>query len=126
LRQRFRQAGLPGEIVSTEEAAYVLRLDHVQVDSLLFEDLARIGHRHQRAGDTTKAIAAFREAQALYRGDYMEADLYADWCAEERERLLDIYIDVVNALAELNFAAGDYASAAQDCHTALVREPCRE
>jgi DNA-binding SARP family transcriptional activator len=126
LRQKFREAGLTDEIIATDDAAYVLRLDRVRMDCLRFEELAHAGRKHQRAGRTAEAIAAFREAQNLYAGDYMEADLYADWCAEERERLLDIYIDVVNTLAELNFAAGDFASAAQDCHTALVREPCRE
>lgn len=126
LRQRFREAGLGDEIICTEEAAYVLRADRVRLDCLLFEEAARAGRSHQRAGRSADAIAAFRQAQSLYQGDYMEADLYADWCAEERERLIDIYIEVVNALAELNFIAGDFASAAQDCYTALVREPCRE
>lgn len=126
LRQRFREAGLADEIICTEDAAYVLRLDRADLDCCRFEEAARTGRSHQRAGRYAEAIAAFRQAQSLYGGDYMEADLYADWCAEERERLLDIYIDVVNALAELNFIAGDFASAAQDCYTALVREPCRE
>ena len=73
-----------------------------------------------------EAIHSYDQARMLYGGDFMEADLYADWCAEDRERLFELYVESLNALAELHYSQGEYAAAAQDCHTALVRELCRE
>ena len=126
LRQRLREAGFSQEAIITTDASYLLRLDCTWIDAMAFEELAREGRRHQRAGRVAEAIHAYQEARQLYRGDFMEADLYADWCAEERERLCEIYIELLNGLAELHFSRGEFAAAAQDCHTALVREPCRE
>lgn len=126
LRQRLRESGFSQEAIITTDASYLLRLDCTSIDAVAFEDLAREGRVHQRAGRVAEAIHAYEEARRLYRGDYMEADLYSDWCAEERERLCELYIELLNGLAELHFSRGEYAAAAQDCHTALVREPCRE
>ena len=126
LRQRLRERGFLQDVIMTTDSSYLLRQDCVWIDSAAFEALAREGRAQQRAGAVADAIHSFDEARRLYRGDFMEADLYADWCAEDRERFSELYIESLNALAELHFARGEYAAAAQDCHTALVREPCRE
>ncbi|MCW5695118.1 MAG: winged helix-turn-helix domain-containing protein [Bauldia sp.] len=126
LRQRLREAGLSQEAIVTTDASYLLRRDCVWIDALAFEDLVREGRAHQDAGRISEAINAYEEARKLYCGDYMEANLYADWCAEERERLGEVYLELLSGLAELHFARSEYAAAAQTCQTALVREPCRE
>lgn len=126
LRQRLREAGFHQDIITTADSSYVLRSDCVWVDSGAFETLVREGRAHHRAGEVADAIHVFEEARGLYAGDYMEADLYADWCAEDRERFCELYVETLNALAELHFAQGEYAAAAQECHTVLVSEPCRE
>ncbi|MHA1559399.1 MAG: AfsR/SARP family transcriptional regulator, partial [Alphaproteobacteria bacterium] len=126
LRQRLREAGLHQDIITTTDSSYVLRSDCVWVDSAVFETLVSEGRAHHRAGKVADALHAFEEARGLYAGDYMEADLYADWCAEDRERFSELHVETLNALAELHFAQGEYAAAAQECHTVLVSEPCRE
>jgi len=126
LRQRLRDAGFTQEAIVTADASYLLRRDCVWIDALAFEEQVREGRAHQNAGRIGEAINAYEEARQLYSGDYMEADLYADWCAEERERLSEIYLELLSALAELRFIRSEYALAAQTCQTALVREPCRE
>lgn len=126
LRQKLREAGIHDEIVATEGSSYVLRDARIWVDATAFEHLAASGREHQRAGRMREAVHDFEEARRLYRGDFMEADQYADWCAEERVRLSETFLDVLSRLAELYAARGDHASAAQACHAALVVEPCRE
>ncbi len=126
LRHQLRNAGLANEIIETAGPAYILKRDKVWIDCDAFENLYKEGERQVRAGRRDKAIRCFEEARALYRGDYLEEDLYADWCAEERERLCEIYLDVLGRLADAYAERGSYASAAQICRSALVREPCRE
>lgn len=125
LRQRLREAG-HNEIIKTTDASYLLRSDSVWIDHLAFEEFIRKGRAHQSAGEIADAIHCFEEARQLYRGDFMEADVYADWCAEDRERLFELYVETLNTLAELHYDVGEFAVAAQECHAALVREPCRE
>lgn len=126
LRHQLRNAGLSEEIIETVGPAYVLKRDQVWIDCDSFENLYKEGEQHVRAGRQDEAIRCFEEAQSLYRGDYLEEDLYADWCAEERVRLCEIYLDVLGHLADAYAERGSYASAAQICRSALVREPCRE
>ena len=126
LRQRLRDAGFQQEIVCTEDSSYRLRSDRVWIDAIAFEEAVQEARSQQWAGETVNAIHSFDAARQLYGGDYMEADLYADWCAEDRERICELYVESLNTLAELHFSQTEYAAAAQECHTALVREPCRE
>lgn len=126
LRRALRQAGLDGEILETAGESYLLAPDRLEVDRDRFErqiakarDLARRGHRPE-------ARALFEEAVEVYRGDDLEEDLYADWCAEERERLREVYLDALHQLAELCAAEEDHDAAIHVCRKALAREPCRE
>lgn len=96
------------------------------MDAETFEGLVRQGYAVERRGETEEALRLYREAEELYRGDYLEEDLYADWCAAERERLREVYLDLLGRMARLYAAQGDYLRAAQVCRQALVREPCRE
>jgi DNA-binding SARP family transcriptional activator len=126
LRQKLREAGFDREAIITVDSSYLLQTEAVRIDAHDFEVLVREGRAHQRNDRVDDAIRAYEEAKRTYRGDFMEGDLYADWCAEDRERLCETYIEVLNALAELHFRRLSFAAAAQECHAALVREPCRE
>ena len=126
LRRKLREAGLGDDVVKTVGPGYLLREDRVWIDRLEFENLARRGEELATQGDEDGAKRSLEAAQRLYRGDYLEEDLYADWCAEERENLCEIYFDLMTNLAERQAVRGNFASAAQACRTVLVREPCRE
>ena len=56
----------------------------------------------------------------------MADDLYADWCALERERLREIYLMALEKLANLQAEAGSCEKAVILCRKALSLEPCRE
>lgn len=126
LRSRLRDAGLPDDLVATEGSTYTLDARQVWIDAKAFEHHAAEGRAHERGGRDADAIREYEEARRLYRGDFFEADRYADWCAEERARLSEIHLDVLIRLAGRLVAKGDHAAAAQICHAALVVEPCRE
>jgi PAS domain S-box-containing protein len=126
LRRQLRAADVHEDIVETVGKAYVLRHDKVWVDSEAFERLVAEGSTLQRQQCWDEALDCYEEARRLYRGDYMEEDLYADWCTAERERLYEIYLEMLAGMADCHAERGHYAEAAQVCRTALVRDPCRE
>ena len=126
LRRQLRAAGMPKDIVETVDKSYVLRRDSVWVDAVEFEKLVSEAAAAARKGRTEEALLLFEDAQRLYRGDYLEEDLYADWCAEERQRLREIYLEMLAGMADCYAACGRLAEAAQVCHTALCCDPCRE
>ena len=126
LRQQLRAAGIDDNIVETVGKTYSLRRDTVWVDKVAFGRCVTEGVTLQRRQQWDKALHSYEEAQHLYRGDYMEEDIYADWCAAEREQLHEIYLEMLAGMADCHAANGCYAEAVQVCRTALVRDPYRE
>ena len=126
LRRQFRAAGLPDDVVQTAGKTYVLDDETVWVDAEAFQRLAAEGATLQREQRWNEALDLYEEAQHLYRGDYMEEDIYVDWCAAERERLREIYLEVLAGMVDCHAEHGRHAEAVQVCRTALVRDPCRE
>ncbi len=88
--------------------------------------MASEGRALQSKDRCDEALRCFDEALYLYRGDYLEQDVYADWCAEERERLGEIYLDMLARKAECHARLNEYAEAVQVCRKGLVQDPCRE
>lgn len=126
LRRRLEEGGAPSDVISNHDQSYMLKREGVWVDADAFEQLAKRAALVQRDAHWDEASRCYADALALYRGDYLEEDLYADWCAEERERLREIFFDAVAGLANIYRRQGRFDEAAQACRTALVREPCRE
>lgn len=126
LRTQLRASGAAEDSIKTVEGAYQLRRDAVWTDADNFEKLVTEGRALQAKGNCEEALRCFDEALFLYRGDYLEQDVFADWCAEERERLCEIYMETLTRKAECHAQRCEYVEAAQVCRKALVHDPCRE
>ena len=126
LRRELRGNGMSDEIVKTVGNAYLLRRDAVWVDADVFERLVTEGRALQDQSQWSDALDCYVEAQRLYRGDYLEEETFADWCAEERERLRELYLEMLARTAECYAESGQYAEVVQMYRKALVCDPCRE
>ncbi len=126
LRRELKTNGLDGDIIKTVGNAYLLRRDAVWVDSMAFEKFVKEGRAMQEQGRWQAALAAYREAEDLYGGDFMEEETYTDWCAEERERLYELYLELLTRMAECFAELGQFAQAIHICRRAVAIEPCRE
>jgi len=126
LRHGLREAGVTSEVVGTAGESYFLRREAVWVDVEAFEALAHSGETLARQGQPEQAITRLEEARALYRGDYLPEDLYAGWCAEERERLREIFLGAMEHLADLYARQGRLEQAISTARDVLAHEPLRE
>lgn len=126
LRHQLDANGRRHDLVETVGDGYALRREASWVDADTFERLVTEGTALDRQDRWDEALRCYRDAMAIYRGDYLEADLYADWCAEERERLREIYFEMLARMVDILVRQGRFVEAAQACRRALVREPCRE
>ncbi len=126
LRRELRGNGMSDEVVKTVGSSYLLRRDAVWVDVDVFERLVTEGRALQDQAQWSDALDRYVDAQRLYRGDYLEEETFADWCAEERERLHELYLEMLARTAECHAELGQYAEVVQICRKALVFDPCRE
>lgn len=126
LREQLRAAGAGEDALQTVGNAYLLKRDAVWVDAESFEKSVSAGRALQAKGQGAEALRRYEEAQLLYRGAYLEQDSLADWCAEERERLGEICMDMLTRKAECHAERGEFAEAVLVCRKGLVVDPCRE
>ncbi len=126
LRRELRANGMSDDVVKTVGNAYLLRRDAVWVDADVFERLVTEGRALQGQAQWSDALDRYVDAQRLYRGDYLEEETFADWCAEERERLHELYLEMLARTAECHAELGQYAEVVQIYRKALVFDPCRE
>ncbi|MCP4381695.1 MAG: PAS domain-containing protein [Hyphomicrobiales bacterium] len=126
LRRELRAAGIDEEVVETIGKAYVVRREAVWLDIQAYEACIAKGAECRDRQDWDGALDHFRAAHRLYRGPYMNEDIHADWCAEERERLREIHLEMLADLAECHAQLGQYAEAVGVCRTILVDDSCRE
>ena len=126
LRQELCAIGMGKDVLKTVDDAYLLRRDAVRVDAETFENLLAEGWAQQHQQCWAEALSCYTEAEHLYRGDYLEEDIYEDWCAEERERLRELYLELLADMAQCYALRDNYAEAVRVCRKALVLEPCRE
>ncbi len=126
LRQELRAVGLSDDIVRTIGDSYLFRRDAVWVDAAAFEMAFAEGQRLQGQMRWGEALDYYVEAQQLYRGDYMEEDIFADWCAEEQERLHELYLEMLAGTAECHASLWQLNEAIHICRKALVFDPSRE
>lgn len=126
LRQRLFDAGADRDILVTVGKTYLLRQEAIRLDTQQFEDLFAAGRLHKEGRRIDLALRFYADAERLYRGDYLEENIFADWCAEERERLRELYLELLSDMVQCHAVRGECADAVRLCRKALVHEPCRE
>lgn len=126
LRQQLCAVGMEKDALKTVGKAYLLRRDAIRVDADVFENLVVEGRNLQSRNRDTEALRRFCQADSLYRGDYLEDETFADWCAEERERLRELYLEMLGDMVLCHAGSGNYGEAVRLSRRALVQEPCRE
>jgi DNA-binding SARP family transcriptional activator len=96
----------------------------IDVDSFL--DQAGLGQELQQRGEWVAAIDACLAAKALYRGDYLAHEPYEDWALPSRERLREVFLEMLTTLAACHLALGRYREALAHARLVLDGDPCRE
>jgi DNA-binding SARP family transcriptional activator len=116
LRSSFATAGIaPDDWLDADQDSLGIRADaRLNLDTETFERLATSG----LDGDDERAIR-------VYRGDLLES-LGHECFAAERERLSDMYEDLLARVAEARLARADLDGARQAATELLERDPLRE
>jgi len=80
----------------------------------------------ERAAASAASRTNLEAALALYRGDLLEEDPYAEWALRERERLRELRLITMARLVEHQLNDGDYLEAVSLCDQALTFDASRE
>jgi DNA-binding SARP family transcriptional activator len=114
LRQKLepeRARGTDSSFVVTVQGGYALERRRVRVDADDFEQAAREGMAAAARGDTESALERLEQALALYRGDLLEDEPYAEWAYEERDRLHGMACRALRETSRIRLARDDLGGA---------------
>ena len=94
-------AGSRSPYISFERNTVSLNRSLVRLDIDEFFYLCKRAGRAEQAGDVKSSINFGNSAIELYRGDYLEDELYTPWTMMNREEIRALYIDVLRRTASL-------------------------
>ena len=117
--------GLADEsVIEAVDRGYRLRLaDHDLVDTEEFEIAARAALAEHAPQARRRLL---ERAAALWRGEPLPEDRYADWSRDWRRRLTDLYAGVLEALVEACREEGDARATIQAAGRLLELDPLNE
>lgn len=117
-----RAVGHDAIVYDQERYRFTQQLNH-WYDREEFEKLLLKAEQDGAGSDS--AADCYRQAMALYRGDYLEG-VYSDWATYEREALLNGYLDAIARLADYHADRKDPVEAIQLCQKLLELDSLRE
>ena len=121
-----RKRGAPSAYVQRVNSLYSPRPGaDLWLDVDDFERLIAAGDR-LFTHDPLAGKEHYRRALALYQGEYLQEYPYADWCSEERERLLALYLRTADRLACALVDQEHWEEAIAICQAILARDNCWE
>lgn len=91
-----------------------------------FRRMASEGDRYEAQGDASQAVRSYEEALALYTGDLLDDEPYAEWCWAEREHLRETALNVAVKLAGQHFQQQEFDKSISYYRRALHIDPLRE
>jgi DNA-binding SARP family transcriptional activator len=98
----------------------------IWIDTVEFERARRAGEQYEQIGRRDLAEEALRAAVSIYRGEFLEEDIFADWPLEQRERIKSEYLTLLTRLGQWAFSAGDYDACLRWGRMTLECDPSRE
>lgn len=112
--------------INKSDSAYGLNLAAgIVVDVDEFESAIARAKRIENK-DPEQAIRLYRQALHVYKGDFMQECCYEDWCVEERERLLILYLTTAEKMAYLLFERGEIEECISLCMRIIGKDRCWE
>jgi DNA-binding SARP family transcriptional activator len=98
----------------------------VEVDAESFVRALHSAAAAERAGDREAARTAYRQATALYRGDFAADAPYEQWTLLPRESLRLKLVDSLDRLSRIELADRRIDDCIATAHRMLDVDPCRE
>ncbi|MFE2753942.1 BTAD domain-containing putative transcriptional regulator [Actinosynnema sp. NPDC059335] len=125
LRQALETCGL-GPVLRTSNPGYALDVPPEEVDALRFEQRVRDATRAAERGAVAEALAVFRDAARLWRGEPFADAPLSGWGLHEVERLRELRLSALEGRWDAELRLGRHAEAAEHLPRLVAEHPTRE
>ena len=127
IRQKIQQAGIRQDVILFENDCYLtnpdLRISADVKHFLRHWNRSRFLQSDNRPGP---AVNELELAAAVYQGDFMQDEACEEWVLPQREKLREIYLEVLESLSRIYSLNGKPKTAIEICRSILEKDDCRE
>lgn len=123
IRRTFHDAGInPDKILDVDRVAARINAQQCTTDAIEFE---RVLKRSKTEDDPSLQIATLEYAESLYAGDLLPG-FYEEWVTTDRDRLRDLYANLLRRLGRLLIEGCEYERAIEYVRRAVDADPLSE
>jgi DNA-binding SARP family transcriptional activator len=127
VRRLFHRIDPAHEYILFKDECYFINPEiEVWLDVEEFVRRWRVAQSIERESGLANAVGEYELAAALYKGDFMEDDVYESWPSTEREHFKEIYLVILDRLSKHYSSDSDPATAISLCELILQKDNCRE
>lgn len=113
-------------ILYKDECYFINQTIDLYIDVEDFLAYWRLAQNSERRKDIYASLGYYELAAAIYKGDFMEEDLYQNWQDTERESLKEIYLVILDKISNFYSLDGKPSIAINLCNQILDKDNCRE
>jgi LuxR family maltose regulon positive regulatory protein len=117
------KTGRDSRFIKQSGEHFSLQRDHIYLD---IDEFTELVCHHDEESAPAKRIERLKKAELLYRGKYFEGYPYVRFLESEREKFRDLFLDVLQYLADYYFNIGDVKQGIHYYEKALKEEPYKE
>jgi DNA-binding SARP family transcriptional activator/CheY-like chemotaxis protein len=98
----------------------------IQLDVDTFRSIWRKAQSTEHAHNLSAAVSQYERAAEIYKGDFLEDELYDDWLSLDRENLKEVYLVILDKISENLIYHNKHHKAIRVCENILEKDNCRE
>jgi DNA-binding SARP family transcriptional activator len=98
----------------------------INIDVEEFRKTWRSAQSLEHAKNLPAATSKFERAARLYKGDFLEDEMYDSWNSLDRENLREIYLVILDRLSKFYIENGQVITANSLCEKIIQKDNCRE
>lgn len=72
------------------------------------------------------AVSEYERAASIYKGEFLEDEIYGSWSSLDRENLKEIYLVILDKISEFYILSKKHSEAIGLCEKILEKDNCRE
>jgi DNA-binding SARP family transcriptional activator len=118
-----RPRGGRSAFIVTVQGGYAVDRRHVRVDADDFDEAISQGLEAAARADDDFAVERLKDALALYRGDFLADEPYAEWALDERDRMHNLAGRALRALTKIMLARHELDAGAEYLEQLAELEP---
>jgi DNA-binding SARP family transcriptional activator len=113
-------------ILFKDECYYFNPKVDIKLDIKRFRSSWRKAQSIEHMENLSAATPEYERALAIYKGEFLEEELYDDWSSLDRENLKEVYLVILDKISENFTYQRKHHKAIRVCEKILEKDNCRE